>query len=290
VLEAVSRPRYRTMSEIDYCADLVRRQDYDRYLTAQFAPAARRHDLLALYAFNVEIAKTREIVSEPLLGQMRLQWWRDTIGMLYAGETRGQPVADALGRAINAAGLSRRLFDDLIDARETDFDDVPPKTLGDLKRYAERTSGSLTLLALEILGHGGGPALLAGRHVGLAWALVGLLRAIPFHAAQRRLYLPDDLMRAADLCTEDVIAAHSGEALRPVVEPIALAAREHLFQARMQEFVPHGAVAALLPACLADDYLRRLRKAGYDPWRPAISAGRTRRLLALWWHGRRGRF
>src|SRR5207244_12479744 len=56
------------MAEIaSYCAELLRRQDSDRYLTALFAPSDRREALFALYAFNLEIARAREAVSEPFI-------------------------------------------------------------------------------------------------------------------------------------------------------------------------------------------------------------------------------
>src|SRR5271156_3271915 len=64
---------------------LVRRHDRDRFQTALFAPAARREALFALYAFNYEIARVRESVREPMLGQIRLQWWREAIDAAYAG-------------------------------------------------------------------------------------------------------------------------------------------------------------------------------------------------------------
>jgi len=66
-------------------ADALRRHDRDRYLSALFVPADRRGAAIALYVFNHEIAKTREVVTEPLLGQIRLQWWREAIGEAYAG-------------------------------------------------------------------------------------------------------------------------------------------------------------------------------------------------------------
>ncbi|HEY4547783.1 MAG TPA: squalene/phytoene synthase family protein, partial [Pedomonas sp.] len=68
-------------------AETVRRHDRERYLTALFAPADRREALFALYAFNYEVAKTREAVTEKTLGRIRLEWWRETIDGIYAGAT-----------------------------------------------------------------------------------------------------------------------------------------------------------------------------------------------------------
>ena len=88
---------------------LARAADYDRYLSAVFAPAARREALFALIAFNHEIARIPEVVSEPMLGRIRLQWWREVLDAVYAGEpTRRHEVALPLADAINALGARAR--------------------------------------------------------------------------------------------------------------------------------------------------------------------------------------
>src|SRR5947209_15299486 len=103
-------------------AALVRRHDRDRYQTVLFAPAARREALFALYAFNYEIARVRESVTQPMLGQIRLQWWRENIAAACeVGVVRHHPVAEALTAAIRDLRLSRDHFARLIDARESDL-------------------------------------------------------------------------------------------------------------------------------------------------------------------------
>ncbi|MGH6971685.1 MAG: squalene/phytoene synthase family protein, partial [Caulobacteraceae bacterium] len=132
---------------------LVRRRDRDRFLTALFAPAGRRAALLAIYGFNYEVAKTREMVRETALGRMRLQWWRDSIAAIYeGGPVRHHQVVAPLAAAIAAHGLSRAHFDAIIEAREADLDDLPPPDLDALEAYAEASAGRLVLLALEALG------------------------------------------------------------------------------------------------------------------------------------------
>ena len=120
---------------LSYCAAEVRRADYDRFLAALFAPAPAREGLFALYAFNHEVAKVRETVSEPMLGQIRLQWWREAIDGLYAGKARAHPVVEALARdaRVREGGLSRAHFDRLIDAREFDLAGRAPATLAELE-------------------------------------------------------------------------------------------------------------------------------------------------------------
>src|SRR6201993_4547541 len=84
-------------------AALVRRHDPDRFLTALFAPPDRRDALLTLYAFNHELARAREVVSEPPLALLRLQWWREVV----EGAARRHEVAEPLAAAIDAGDFDR---------------------------------------------------------------------------------------------------------------------------------------------------------------------------------------
>src|SRR6516225_10764685 len=98
-------------------ATLVRRHDRDRFQTALFAPAAKREALFALYAFNYEIARVRESVTEPALGHIRFEWWRETIAAAYDGVPPPRhPVAEALSEVIGTFAPTREHFERLLDA------------------------------------------------------------------------------------------------------------------------------------------------------------------------------
>jgi NADH dehydrogenase [ubiquinone] 1 alpha subcomplex assembly factor 6 len=234
-------------------AALVRRHDRDRYQTALFAPAACREALFALYAFNYEIARVRESVTQPMLGQIRLQWWRENIAAAFeGGPIRHHPVAEALTTVIRGLRLSRGHFDRLIDGRETDLADEPPATLAALEDYAEATSARLVYLALEVLGVHDPPASDAGLHVGIAYSLAGLLRAMPFRSRQ---IIPTDI-RTPNGVTE-----------------LAAAASRHLQAARpRRNRIPRSALPALLPAVIARRSLARLEQARYDPFDQRLAA------------------
>jgi NADH dehydrogenase [ubiquinone] 1 alpha subcomplex assembly factor 6 len=254
-------------TELSYCARILRQQDPDRYLTVLFAPADRREALFALYGFNLELARARESVREPIMGRMRLQWWRDTLSEIDAGRPQAHEVVRPLAAAIAAHGLDRKLLDRLVDARERDMEPEPPADLAALLDYARGTSSTLTELALEILGRPGPAVREAGRALGLAWALTGLLRAVPFHAAQRRLYLPASLMAQAGVTPGQLFERGSSPALRQVVRSLAEEAERWLGEARRERrAVGYRFQPALLPAALARGHLRRLAAAGYDPF------------------------
>jgi len=169
-------------------AEKIRKHDYERYFCSLFAPEKLRNALLALYAFNLEIAKTRESISEPMLGMIRLQWWREAIAEIYAGKPRRHEVVDELAPLVKEFGLSEDLFLRMIDAREKDLDEYPPARLEDLWDYAEKTSSALLLLAAEILGcrNSGTEDFLIS--LGRAWAACGLLRAAGYHLLPTQLF------------------------------------------------------------------------------------------------------
>ena len=269
------------MTELGFAAEQVRLYDHDRYLTAIFAPSGTRDHAFALYAFNVEIAKTREVVTERLIGQIRLQWWRDALDKLYAGETIAHEVARPLGDAIRVAGLERRLFDQLIDAREADLEDGPPPTLAALEAYAEATAAPLIELAIGLSGTRTSPATeAAARAVGAAWALTGLMRAVPFHARQHRLFLPADRLGATGIRTGRLFDLKPDPALAEVVGDVGERALARLEEARgLISAVPRAGRWPLLLGVLARLYLADLRGAGWNPFEPRLARGRP---LAIW--------
>jgi NADH dehydrogenase [ubiquinone] 1 alpha subcomplex assembly factor 6 len=255
-------------------AALVRRHDRDRFQTVLLAPAARREALFALYAFNYEIARVRERVTEPGLGRIRLQWWRENIAVAYGGGAlRHHLVVEPLTAVIRKAGLTRAHFDRLIDAREADLGEDPPPTLAALEDYAEATSSRLVFLALEVLEAREPAAKEAGLHVGIAYALAGLLRAMPFQARAGRRLIPADIAARTGLSEQDYRALRSTPALSAASVELATAALRHLNTARAhRERIPRLALPALLPAIIARRSMIRLMRSGYDPFNRALAA------------------
>lgn len=282
---------------LSYAADQVRRYDYDRYLTSLFAPADRREGLFALLAFNIEVAKTRETVTEPLLGQIRLQWWREAIAEIYDGDqetgdaVRRHEVAIPLADAIRTHNLPRRAFDQLIDAREFDLTDQAPESLGTLMDYLDATAGGLFHLAAILLGARDTPSVSVARSVGRAWGLTGLIRAIPFHARQQRCFIPQDLLEATGLKQSDLYALKPVEPLEAAVQRLWQEAKRRLQRARNQrDTADAAALPALLPAVLAGRYLKRMEAARFNILSEPPEIGRLRRQIMLWRAARRGRF
>lgn len=267
----------------DYCQDQVRQFDHDRYLTVLFAEADARPDLFALYAFNLEVAKTAEVVTEPMLGQIRLQWWRDAIGEIYEGTPRRHEVIEPLAKTIKSKGLDRALFDRLIDAREQDLLDTAPPHIAALTDYAEATGGCLAQLAEQILGGPGSPAAAAA---GRAYALAGLARAIPLHASRRQTFLPTSLVTDVAVDMGDLFELRPHLALAKAVEQLC-----GLIATGLGEIGPmpgRRQRPALLCATLARLYLKSLKRAGFDPFDDKVQRPHAGRTWALLWASMRG--
>lgn len=285
------RDRSAAGDRLSPAAALVRRHDRDRFQTALFAPVAQREALFALYAFNYEIARVRETVREPMLGRIRLQWWREAIDAACEGGTvRQHEIVVPLTAAIRERSLSRSHLDALIDARESDLDPDPPATLAALDAYAEGSSARLMLLAGEILGASGAAAAPL-RDAGIAYGLAGLLRAMPYHAAAGRSYIPADLAAETALNPADYRSHRSSQPLRAAAAVLAERAERHLASARRQRAaIPRRAWAAVLPAVVASRFLRRLRRAGDDPFAPGLAAPDPMQSWCLLFASLRARF
>jgi len=263
-------------SDAAYCLEQVRRFDRDRYLAALFARSGTRADLLALYAFNLELAKIREVVREPMMGLIRLQWWRDCIAEIHGGKVRRHQVAQPLAAAVARHGLPRESFDRLIDAREADMDVAAPADLAALVAYAESTGGALLGLAARIglSGNQVDAALLpAARDLGTAWALIGLVRAIPFHARGKRAYVPQAMMAEAGVAVDDLFELRPGPGMAAVVRRICGEAERLMAQAQAaMPRPPRAAFPAFLMAVLARRHLGFLKASSFDVFAPNLTA------------------
>ena len=258
-----------TSEPSSYCAAELRRLDRERYLSALFAPSGRRAALFALYAFNLEVAKIAEIVSEPMLGEIRLQWWREAIDGIYEGSPPTHPVVAALAAAIDGHGLDRARFQAIVDGRGRDLDPRPPADLEALEAYAGATAVPLVELACQVLGTTDAATMAPARAAGLGLGLAGVLRAAPFHLRQRRLYVPLSLLNAAGISASALFDRAPPRSFAEAVAPIAGRARAHIAAVRRaRRDAPRAARAAFLPLALAEAYLRRLARNGHDVFDP----------------------
>jgi phytoene synthase len=233
----------------------VRAADPDRYFSTLFAPAPMRPLLFALYAFNAEVARVAETVREPMLGAIRLEWWRETAEGAHKGVARNHDVARGLAALFAETDVSLGELEPLIAARAFDSSAEYFSDFVALETYVDATSGRLMRLAAHILTGKSGAGM---REAGLAYGLTGLIRALPFHNNRHKLYLPLDLLAALHVAPEEFFHLEKGDPrLAAAVRQVALKARDHFLAARRAP-KPGPALAAVLPAALVPVYLRKL--------------------------------
>jgi 15-cis-phytoene synthase len=173
-----------------------------------------------------------------MIAEIRRAWWLETVEGARAGKPRPHDVARALAETLAVRDLPQRWFDAMVEARAADSAPEPFANQAALLAYADATSGNLMRLAARVLGgDGDAPA----REAGVAYALAGLLRAAPFHAARGTRFMTDE-----------------DEAVR--------LARSH-YEAAQKIAMPREALPAFMPAALVPLYLKNL-----DPplWRKQI--------------------
>jgi len=231
------------------CAALVQRHDPDRFFCTLLAPPAGREALFTLYAFNHELARAREVVSEPMLALIRLQWWREVV----EGTEKRHEVATPLRAALAAGTLRRDHLLAMIDGREAEADPAIPDRAA-FHAYLAATAGGI----MEAAGHalGADDATQARlRRLGTAHGIAGQLRNLPALARAGRVLLPQDLLGAHGLTIHDITAGRGADKLQPALAELAAEARALLAEAGGR--LPRPALAAALPAALARRDLAR---------------------------------
>lgn len=270
------------------CADMLRKEDPDRYFAALFAPDDKRAHLHALYAFSLELARIREMISEPMAGEIRMQWWRDALSGEAPGHASGHPIAAALLDTVEKFHLPVKALLDLIEGRSFDLYDDPMPTCIDLEGYCGETCSSLMRLAALVLADGDDPAGAdASGHAGVAFAITGLLRALPWHSARGQIYLPADLLQKHGVTREEIIAGQVARGLCDALADLRALARDHYAKAlAAAPQMDERARASLMPLAVVPLYLKRMEAASYEPFRTIITAPLWRRLLAMWMFAR----
>jgi phytoene synthase len=273
-----------------YCFDLVRENDKDRFLASLFAPEETRAHLHALYAFNIELARIRDVVSELSLGEIRLRWWIDALDGIYSGHTAEHPVIRALAPAIERGNLPKASLGNMIEARRFDLYNDPMPTLNDLEGYLGETSAALIQLSALVLNEERAPGCAqASGLAGVAMGIAGHLRLLPFHRARGQCYVPIDVLSQYGLTPANLLAAQPEHALSEMLRGLRDLAFERLQEARSKN-VGRDVFLAFLPAALVEVYLGRLKTLGAASLHHVADVSQMRRQWRLYWCARRKEF
>jgi 15-cis-phytoene synthase len=230
-----------------------------------------------------------EIVSEPLLGEIRFQWWRDALEGKSDADAKANPVAAALLDTVARFDLPKAPLLELISARGHDLYGDMIESVNALEAYTEATCSNLLRLAALILdGAEAAASRDAANHAGIAYGITGLIRALPWQRARGQVFIPVEILQAHGANRDDFAAGRASEAVLAAIADLRAVARAHLdiFYAKLPG-LPDKSRPVFLPVCLCEPYLRLMEKPGYDPFKAVIELPQWRRQWILWRAARR---
>lgn len=267
-------------ADIVVVRELVKRYDRDRYWSALFAPEQLRGDLMTLYAYNVELSRISEQVNEAMFGEVRLQWWRDALDLSAGGEKSGHPIADALAQTRLGCGLPDAALNDLIDARMFDLGRDLMPDMPALQDYLSRTAGAVFRLGCWITGLR--DARKACESAAMAYGLTGLMRALPYHAARGRLFLPAAYFTAHNVDPYAILRGEAPPPLDRALTHLRSTVRRHLATFREEAAkLPSETRPVFLPLALVEPYLDALARPGHRPLQDIAELNPAARLWRI---------
>ncbi|MEO0412046.1 MAG: squalene/phytoene synthase family protein [Pseudomonadota bacterium] len=263
------------------CAQQLRTLDHSAYIGCLFADPRDQPALIALQAYNGELARIRESVSEPMLGEIRLTWWREALEGAEVGNVREHPVVKALAPHIQNGALGSDALLSMIDARQQDLYEEGPKDRRSVSDYAASTGGALYSLAIAASG-GDVQAQARAGIVGAAATLVGIVRSVAFHAQMRRSHMPEDVLQDMGLQRDAVFQGQFTADLKMYLQEAGNEALESLTQGLRSDWSARHR-RALAPLVFAARTAKALARNGFDPEKPTNSASLPGTILRTWW-------
>ncbi len=276
-----------TRTNQDISLAMLRDTDRDRYLACLLSPDDKRGALAALYAFNAELARIRDLVHEPLPGEIRMQYWRDLLEGNAHGSTEANPLAAALLSAVEAHRLPRQTLVNMIEARIFDLYDDPMESRTSLEGYAGETASALIQLAGLILSPDEAmKSADAAGHAGVAQAISGMLLLMPLHQRRGQVYIPLEILSATGLDRGTFLAGEDKPRISAAIEAFAGLGRDHLAKARAS-VLPPSVLPAFLPAVLAEPVLVKAQKRGAAVLEASLQEPQWRRQMRMAFAGMR---
>ncbi|MDR6667187.1 phytoene synthase [Rhizobium sp. 1399] len=271
----------------DISLAMLRDIDRDRYLACLLSPDDKRGALAALYAFNAELARIRDLVHEPLPGEIRMQYWRDLLEGNAHGSTEANPLAAALLSTVETYRLPRQTLVNMIEARIFDLYDDPMESRTALEGYAGETASALIQLAGLILSpEEAMKSADAAGHAGVAQAISGMLLLMPLQQRRGQVYIPLEILSATGLDRETFLAGTDKLRISAAIEAFAGLGRDHLAKARASAPSP-SVLPAFLPVALAEPVLVKAQKRGAAVLETSLQEPQWRRQMRMAFAGMR---
>ncbi|MFN3171300.1 MAG: phytoene/squalene synthase family protein [Hyphomicrobiales bacterium] len=267
-----------------FATDHLRTHDFEWYAALQFASADKRPALIALFAYLAEIARIRSLVSDPMPGEIRLQWWRDTLSGTAHGAVEANPLAASLLQAMETHAMPAAPLLAVLDARAFDlYDDAMPST-ADFEGYSgEAWSGPMSLAASVLSGESPARFADSAGHGGVALSVARTLVTFSQWAGRGQCFLPVDLMQAHKLERDMFAQRRVTPPLTATLRAFASHGLGHLDKARTAASDnPDGAKVVLLPLALTRQTLQDATSWSLNPFVRPLTRPRWQKLFKLW--------
>ncbi|KAL3280826.1 hypothetical protein HHI36_004057 [Cryptolaemus montrouzieri] len=265
---------YSTNTSADYCLDLVKKFDYENFITTLLLKNTSRSTAIAIRSFNVEIARVAEQISQQSTGQARLQFWNDTIEKCFTKDFNKipqHPVAMELYKAVTRTNLTKRYFTNLIKYRYEHLTLTHFRNLEEMEKYAENTVSIIYYLILEGCGVKNVRADHVASHLGKAQGITNLLRSIGLARHLNFVPIPQDILLKNVLSEEDILKGRSSSKLNDCTFEIATRAYQHLSKARsLSDNLPKNSTSVFLPAVIIREFLEKLQVVDYNILHPSL--------------------
>ncbi|KAI0056570.1 hypothetical protein BV25DRAFT_1565467 [Artomyces pyxidatus] len=271
-----------------YCKAFVRKHDYESFLVSQFYPKAKQKGYFALKAFYVELSTIQDSVSNAMIGEMRMQFWRDAVKAMSDGRPPHHPIAIALHNASQAGNLAPYHLKRIVDARASELQAPAHLTVDSLTAHAESTSSTLIYLLLALMQLSSETLSHAGSHLGVAQSISTLLRALPFHASKGRMVIPAEITAKHGVSQEDVFRrGPAAPGLDDAVFEFATVANDHIITARDMfkdtgGKVPRVAMPVFSAGIPVTTYLQRLEAVNFDVFHPSLQLRHWKLPWRVW--------
>jgi 15-cis-phytoene synthase len=263
--------------------EIVKAHDRDRYIATLFAPDAKREDLFTLYAFDAEVSRIRNVISDPLPGEIRLQWWREVINGERAGEAKGNALASGMRAVIEKHSLPSAAFDAYFDAKIFEFyNDAFPDTVA-LEAWCGETTSALIQMAAMILDEDAAKICAdASGHGGVALAISKIIQRLPHTRARGQCFVPADILAACGIDREGFVGGDNKAAIKNATDALSEIGLLHFskFQAAAKP-LPRSVKPAYLAVANAKRILENASKVSANPAFTPLEFSAFRRLIGV---------
>jgi len=244
-----------------FCTAFTKTSGSNFYYSFLFLPKANREAMYTVYAFCKAVDSA---VDEPPAGsnpQEELSRWRAELDAVYQG-TPNWPITISLADHVKRLSIPKGYFEELIKGVEMDLTMTRYRTFDELSHYCYRVASVVGLICLHIFGVTAARAQDYAVNLGMAFQLTNILRDLGADAAQGRIYLPQDDLRACGYSEAALLQKQVSPELTALVRQEA--ARAHHYYAKahaaLMSLPRHERRALTVAEIMRGIYFRVLQK------------------------------